>query len=136
MTEIRRLRPGDEEAARAFTALYADPDAGPGDLAAWLANPHNVMVGAFKDGAPAGMAYGHVLERPDDRPDMLLLYSIDVGEAFRRRGIGTALTRAFAAEGADGAWLVTNVSNEAAMRMYGAAGGERPHDDDAMFRIS
>lgn len=135
MREIRRLRPGDEAAARDLTALYADPGAGPGDLTAWLANAHNVMIGAFEGGAPAGMAYGHVLERPDDRPDMLLLYSIDVGEAFRRRGVGTAITRAFAAEAADGAWVLTSESNEAAMRMYRGAGGRRPHDDDVMFRL-
>ena len=133
--EIRVLVPGDEAAATTLTALFADPASVPGDLGRWLADDHNVMVGAWQDGKPAGMAYGYHLARPDSQADMLLLFSIDVAEAYRRQGIGTALVRAFCEQSPGTIWTITNASNEAAMRMYRAAGGLRPNDDDVMFDL-
>lgn len=133
--ELRVLGPGDEKAATTLTALFADPGAVPGDLETWLADDRNVMVGAYRDGEPAGMAYGHHLPRPDAQPDMLLLYSIDVAEAHRNRGIGTAIVKAFIKEARGTPWVLTNEANEPAMRMYRAAGGTRPNDDDVMFDL-
>lgn len=133
--EIRVLHPGDERAATTLTALFADAASVPGNLEAWLADDHNLMLGAWLDGQPAGMAYGHHLPRPDSQPDMLLLYSIDVAEACRGQGIGTALVRTFGVQSRGSFWTITNASNEAAMRMYQAAGGTRPNDDDVMFDL-
>jgi ribosomal protein S18 acetylase RimI-like enzyme len=135
MATLRRLGMNDSDAAGELTRLFADPDAGPGDLPAWLANESNVMIGAWLDDEPAGMVYGYFLPRPDARADMLLLYSIDVAPAARRQGIGRSLLEAFRREAPEGVWLVTNDSNTAAIALYGAAGAVRPHPDDAMLRF-
>lgn len=108
--------PRDEEAAQA-----------------WLTDERNLAVAAFVDGRPVGLAYGYRLERLDLRPDGLLLYSVDVEEAHRRRGIGTALLEAMRRHAPGGMWLLTNTSNEAAMKLYERAGGCRPNLDDVMW---
>ncbi len=135
MTTIRRVGVDDADEARELTRLFADPEAGPGDLAAWLAAKSNVMIGAWEDQQPVGMVYGYFLPRPDDQPDMLLLYSIDVAPDARRQGIGRALLDAFRREAPAGVWLITNESNTAAMALYGSADAVRPHKDDAMLRF-
>jgi ribosomal protein S18 acetylase RimI-like enzyme len=91
------------------------------------------MVVAYEGEDVAGMAYGHVLPRPDGAPPKALLYSIDVLEEHRRKGVGAALVRAFREAAPGPLWVVTNASNEAAMRLYAATGGVRPHEDDVVF---
>lgn len=50
-----------------------------------------------------------------------------MGEAFRRRGIGTALVRALAdlarERGCYGMWVLTDDGTDAALATYAAAGG-------------
>ena len=131
--EVRVLGPGDEADCVRFVALA---DRAPMDLkdsATWLADDHNVMVGALVDGEPAGMVYGYHLARPDTRADMLLVYSIDIAPSFRRLGAATALIEAMLGLARGSAWVGTNTSNAAAMALYERTGGVRPNDDDAMF---
>ena len=59
----------------------------------------------------------------------------DEAAAYRRRGVGTALVRAFCDQSPGTIWTITNASNEAARRMYRAAGGLRPNDDVVMFDL-
>lgn len=94
-----------------------------------------MAVAAFADSRPVGLAYGYLLPVPGEKADMLLLYSIDVAEGWRRRVLGTQLVEALRRYAPDSMWLLTNASNEAAMALYEQAGGERPHPDDVLFRF-
>ena len=136
MTRIVRLGPGDVQDARRLVHAFLGEPARPVDLRGWLWDRRNVMVGAFEEGEPAGLVYGHHLPRPDATGDMLLLYSIDVAEPHRRRGLGRRLVDAFREHaGPGGTWLVTNESSEAAMELYRSCGAVRPHRDDVMLRL-
>lgn len=56
----------------------------------------------------------------------MFLYELRVGEALRRRGIGTALVRALAERAVErkcyGMWVGVDADNEAALRTYRAGG--------------
>jgi len=128
--EFRQLGPADADLARAAVRRFKGREA---DAAAWLASSRHLMIVALDGRTVAGWVYGYELPRVDRAESMALLYEIDVDERYRRRGIGTALLGRFrdACEGP--VWLVTNESNEAAMRLYAA--GDRPHRDDVMIRF-
>jgi ribosomal protein S18 acetylase RimI-like enzyme len=135
--EIWRLAPGDEELVRAADALFDDPS-DPAAVRAFLANPQNTLLIAYVEEKPAGFISGHELQRLDSTRPMIFLYEVGVAEAFRGRGIGTALVRALAGRAEEGGagemFVLTNEANEPAMRMYAAAGGVRNEDRDiAMF---
>ncbi|MET9951523.1 GNAT family N-acetyltransferase [Streptomyces sp. NPDC006339] len=97
------------------------------DLAAdFLAAPGHVLLVAYaEDGFPAGFVSGIEMRHPDKGVEMCL-YELSVDEAYRRRGVGRALTEALAAEararGCYGMWVGVDPDNEAALRTYGAAG--------------
>ena len=61
----------------------------------------------------------------------LLLYSVDVAEAHRRRGVGRAMLERLKAlcteRGWAGMWVLSNRGqNTAALRLYESAGGVSP----------
>src|SRR5690606_28968510 len=72
---------------------------------AFVANPDNLLLLAATPDLICGIVIAHRLQRLDALRAEVLLYSIDVHEAMRRRGIGRALvdaTTAWARElGAD-----------------------------------
>lgn len=130
MIEIRRLGPADADLARAATRRFKGRA---GDLAAWLGSDRHLMLVALEGRSPVGWAYGYELPRVDREEAMWLLYEIDVAESHRRRGLGTALLGRFRKDADGPVWLLTNASNEPAMRLY--RDGERPHADDVLFRF-
>jgi ribosomal protein S18 acetylase RimI-like enzyme len=107
---------------------------------AFVANPDNLLLLATTPGLICGIVIAHRLQRLDVRRAEVLLYSIDVHETMRRRGIGRALvdaTTAWARElDADCTWVLTERSNHAAMALYRAAGGTDDIPDVAMFTFS
>jgi GNAT superfamily N-acetyltransferase len=135
MPVIRRLSPDDSEEATRFVELFGTPEAGLKDLTPWLAIDSNVMIGAWIDETPAGLVFGYHLPHLEARPDMFLLFSIDVDKRFRRRGIGKALVRACREEARGTLWVITSEDNAAGMALYPSAGAIRPYTDDVMFRI-
>ncbi len=135
MITTRRLGPADTQDAPVFMRRFGHPERELIDELIWLGEARHVLIAAWIGGEPAGMVYGYALPRFDDAPAPHLLYSIDVSEAHRRRGVARALLAAFHAECPGGVWLLTNGSNTAAMALYESAGGTRPHTDDVMFRL-
>lgn len=135
--EIRRLTVGDEERVREADHLFDHPSR----LQAaqdFLAQSTNYLLIAYVDGLPAGMIIGHELPRLDDPRPMLFLYEVGVDEAHRRRGLGAALVKALARMGEERncceMFVLTNESNEPAMRLYASTGGWRNEERDiAMF---
>lgn len=126
--------PGDEDLVRGATALLGIH--APSDPTAILARREAVLVVADDAGAVVGAAYGHELVHPDGERTMLL-YSLDVAEGARRRGIGRALTEAFVEHarglGCTEVWVLTEEDNVAARATYEAAGARRDGDTTVLF---
>ena len=133
--DIRILGAGDE--ALLVEAVNLS-DEGPITVAAatrHLADPDLVNVVAIEDGVVAGFIYGHVLRRFEKTS--FFIYSVDVDEAFQRRGLAKGMLGALRDLGRTGRWdemfVFTNASNAPAMALYASAGGVRPNPDDVMF---
>ncbi|MFJ3585158.1 GNAT family N-acetyltransferase [Streptomyces sp. NPDC090127] len=102
---------------------------------AFLAAPGHLMLIAYaEDGFPAGFVSGIEMLHPDKGVE-LCLYELSVDEAYRRRGVGRALTEALVAEararGCYDVWVGVETDNEAALRTYRSAGA----GDDGGFSM-
>jgi len=133
--EIRRLEPRDAELAHELVGRFKQCAPGAEHLQDWLSDERQVLLAAFDRGAAVGWAYGYELPRIDGPQPMYLLYEIDVDVEHRRRGVGSALLETFLDMVPGPVWLITNASNEPAMRLYRSAGGQRLFPDDVMFRF-
>ena len=104
-----------------------------------LADERTFFLVAFDGEAPIGFVLAYELLRRDGDPTILFVYEVGVDESHRRRGVATALLRElerFARErGIRRAFVLTDESNEPAMRFYESLGGVRPYDDDVMWRF-
>jgi GNAT superfamily N-acetyltransferase len=104
---IRRLGPGDEAVLAVLAADEEDFDlaerSGPrepvagADAAAYLGDPNVLHWVAEDDGVVVGHLLAYLERRRADPPRQVLLYEIGVRDAYRRRGIGTALVEAMRA---------------------------------------
>ncbi|WP_340646116.1 GNAT family N-acetyltransferase [Phenylobacterium sp.] len=133
--DIRILGAGDEALLIAAVDLSDEGPIGREAASRHLADPDLVNVVAIEDGAPVGFIYGHVLRRFE--ATSFFIYSVDVDEAYQRRGLAKAMLAALSDLGATGRWdemfVFTNADNDAAMALYASAGGVRPNPDDVMF---
>lgn len=106
-------------------------------IAAFLADETRYLYLAAVGDEVAGSLNGYALTHPHTHRPQLLLYEIDVREAWRRRGIGSRLVTAFLEEArrldAFGAWVVTDRGNEAAMAMYRSCGLGNSDLQDVVF---
>jgi GNAT superfamily N-acetyltransferase len=88
---------------------------------------------------PIGTLTGYALQRPHRPEPQFLLYDIDVREAWRRRGVGSALVERFIEEarnaGAFEVWVLTDGANAAAMRLYERSGMVRARPDQVLWVI-
>ncbi len=121
---IDRLGVGDEHRIERAGRLF-DHRPRPEATQRFLADPHHHLFLACVGDDPAGFVSGVELIHPDKGTEMFL-YELGVDEAFRRRGIGTALVRALTelagARGCGGMWVLTDDDNPAALATYRAAG--------------
>jgi ribosomal protein S18 acetylase RimI-like enzyme len=126
--ELRRLGRDDADAVLAAAHLFDDPP-----RREWteqfLGRDGHHLVLATVGGEPAGFVSGIEITHPDKGTE-LLLYELGVDEAFRRQGIGRALTEALldlARElGCRGMWVPVDPDNEAALATYRSAGSGEP----------
>ncbi len=134
---ITRLGPEDAETARANCALFWDMSSSEENLVVYLADPNCILLVAEVDGEPAGQVVGHILKRWDSKKPMLFLFSIDVVESQRRKGVARKLIQEFQKRGKEAgcgsSFVFTNESNKPAMQMYQTLGGVRTNPDDVMF---
>jgi ribosomal protein S18 acetylase RimI-like enzyme len=123
---IRRLGPEDEALVLAAPDDIFDNPPDPSQTRAFLASGMNLLFAAFDGGRMVGFSSGTVLLHPD-KPPSLFVNELGTAEGWRRRGIGTALTRrmveAAREMGCEGIWLGTEVDNAAARATYRKAGG-------------
>ncbi|THD81105.1 MAG: GNAT family N-acetyltransferase [Phenylobacterium sp.] len=133
--EVRVLAPGDEDLLIRAVAMIEEGALTPERAAAHLADDTMVNVAAIEAGEVTGFVYGHVLRRFE--AVSFFIYSVDVVEARRRRGVARAMLERLKAlmpeRGWDEMFVFTNRGNEAAMRLYASAGGLSPPPDDVVM---
>jgi aminoglycoside 3-N-acetyltransferase I len=92
---------------------------------------------AFVDGKEVGFVTAYRLQRFDNLKAEVLIYEIGVDEAFRRRGIASALIAEIkkwaAYVGANEAWVLTEEDNEIAHSLYQKTGGVKDTPNSTMF---
>ena len=117
--------------------LFWDMHGARDNLAAFLADPNCILLAADVAGKPVGQVTGHILRRWDSKPPMLFLFSIDVLEAHRQKGVARKMIQLFhrigKEAGCGGSFVFTNASNTPAMALYQSLGGKRTNPDDVMF---
>ncbi|HEX6761443.1 MAG TPA: GNAT family N-acetyltransferase [Gaiellaceae bacterium] len=133
--EIRRI--ADVGAIEAAAALFDNPVERAAAARFAASDIHHLLL-AYLDGRPVGMVSGIELTHPDKGTEMFL-YELAVDEAYRHRGIGTALVEELAAlgreRGCDGMWVLTDRGNPAALATYRRAGA-RADSDQVMLEWS
>jgi len=143
MIPIRRLGPGDAALAEAAASTFKSHSHSADSLSAFLANPANFLligVAVAEDGQeePVGYLLAYRLQRPDRQAAQMFIYEVDVAEAWRRRGLASALLeeirRLARAEGMFEAFVLTSRGNEAARRLY-ARTGAVVEDDAALLYV-
>jgi len=126
--QVQRLGRGGEGEVQAAEKLFDDPVDLDGTRR-FLADDGNVLLIAYVDGDPAGFVTGTELSHPDKAQPELFLNELGVDEAYRGRGIGRTLVAELwqlaRARGCRGMWVLTDDDNEAANKVYSAAGGVR-----------
>jgi aminoglycoside 3-N-acetyltransferase I len=117
--EIRGLRAGDEEIIERLATR--EP------RTALLGDPHAIFLVAFEDEEPRGFVLAYELLRRHGHEVTLCIYEIEVGEAWRRRGVAIRLLleleRIARQRGIAEAFVLTDADNGAAMRLYESVGG-------------
>ena len=133
--EIRVLRLGDEDLLVRAVALTDEGPLQRERATAHLADADLVNLAALEDAEAVGFIYGHILRRFE--AVSFFIYSVDVAETHRRRGIGKAMLAALSDLGREGRWdemfVFTNASNAAAMALYAGAGGVSPPPHDVVM---
>ena len=103
----------------------------------FLADPRHHLIVAIQAGTIVGFVSAVHYVHPDKFHPELWINEVGVAGGYRGRGIGTALMRetldVARRLGCEEAWVLTNRSNEAAMRLYTSSGGEAAPDDAVMF---
>ena len=119
---IRRLGPADE-------GVVAELATGPAQTEL-LRDERTVFLVAFDGERPMGFVLAHELPRRHGDPSNLLVYEVDVADAYRRRGVGKALLDELATlarrRGIREGWVLTEEDNHAAMALYRSVGGVLP----------
>ena len=134
---VARLGPSDLKAALHNVLTFWDEPPVGADLQKFLNDPGNVLLEGQRGGELAGGLLGYVLGRPDGKPAMLFLYSIDVLSAHRRVGVARAMIREFLRTGREAgcgkAFVLTDAGNGPAMTLYAATGALRPRQNDVLY---
>ncbi|MFX4294635.1 GNAT family N-acetyltransferase [Streptomyces bohaiensis] len=128
--EVEVRAAASEEEIMAASALFDGPV-----RAAWAerfaAESTHHLLFAYADNTPVGMVSGMEITHPDKGTEMLL-YELGVDEEHRRRGVGTVLVRELLRiardRGCGGMWTAAETDDEAALRTYRSAGGDRESD--------
>ena len=104
----------------------------------FLGDPRHHLAAAIDRGRIVGFASGVHYVHPD-KPAELWINEVGVAETHQGRGIGKAVVRALLEHGrrlgCREAWVLTDRSNTAAMRLYASAGGEDA-GDHVMFNFA
>jgi len=136
MLEIRILGPGDETLLRNVAAGVFDHALKPALVAEFLHDERHHLAVAIEDEKVRGFASGVHYVHPD-KPAELWINEVGVAPSHHRRGIGKAVIAALLERakrlGCREAWVLTDRTNQAAMRLYASTGGNEAPHDQVMF---
>jgi ribosomal protein S18 acetylase RimI-like enzyme len=129
--DIRLLGPGDDAVLVRVADGVFDHPINPWYASEFLNDPRHHLAVALDDGVVVGFASGVHYIHPD-KPPQLFINEVGVAPSYQNQGIGrsvlSALLESGRAAGCTEAWVGTERTNQAAMRLYAAAGGESPED--------
>jgi len=104
----------------------------------FLADPHHHIVVALSEGVVIGFASAVHYIHPDKPPE-LWINEVGVASAHQNKGVGKAIMsemlRIGKGLGCVNAWVLTDRSNEAANKLYKAAGGQIAEGDTVMYEF-
>jgi GNAT superfamily N-acetyltransferase len=139
--EIKLLRPGDAALLLAVGPDVFDDAVDPRAAIEFLDDPRHHLVAAIDSGVIVGFASAVHYVHPDKRSPEMWINEVGVAETHRGRGVARAilqrLLEAARALGCSEAWVLTDRTNEAALRLYKASGGTEDAGDHVMltFRL-
>ena len=101
----------------------------------FFADPRHHLAVALDGDLVVGMASGVHYVHPDKAPE-LWINEVGVSDRYRGQGVGRQLVQTLVAHGASlgcrEAWVLTSPDNDAAQRMYRAAGAI-PHEEPSIM---
>jgi ribosomal protein S18 acetylase RimI-like enzyme len=134
--QIRILGAGDHAVLTRVADGVFDYEVDPGLSSEFLQDPRHHVAVAIEDGAVIGMVSAVHYIHPDKPPE-LWINEVGVAPSHQRRGAARQLLRAMFRHGADlgcrQAWVLTDTSNTAALRLYASMEGSEPPEDTVMF---
>lgn len=122
-------------------ALFFYPNTNPQINSEFFKDEKNIMIVAIEHNQVIGMLYGYTLERFDRPTKQLFLYSIDVVEEHRNKGIGKQLVAAFLeplkSDEYESAFVLTQEKNFLAKQLYATMGAKKQPSNagaDVLFK--
>ena len=135
-SDIRILLSGDQAVLDNVSPGVFDDVLDPQLVAEFLGNDRHHLVVAVDQGQVVGFASGVHYVHPDKRPE-LWINEVGVAPSHQGRGIGKAVIQTLLQHGkrlgCGEAWVLTDRSNHAAMRLYTSTGGQEAPRDQVMF---
>jgi aminoglycoside 6'-N-acetyltransferase I len=136
MPEVRILGSGDEALLQNVAPGVFDHALNPALVAEFLRDERHHLAVAIEDETVVGFASGVHYVHPD-KPAELWINEVGVAPSHHRRGIGKAVIAALLERakrlGCREAWVLTDRTNQAAMRLYASTGGKEAPHDQVMF---
>jgi ribosomal protein S18 acetylase RimI-like enzyme len=134
--EIRTLRASDTDILQHVAPVVFDYPVDPGLAAEFLSDLRHRLV---DDGVVVGFVSGVTYIHPD-KPIELWINEVAVAPSHRRQGIGKRMLEEMLTQGrlagCHEAWVLTETTNRAAMRLYTSAGGIESSPDTVMFAFA
>ena len=135
--EFRRLKAGDESLLAEILMTFRKESTSPIRAENFLSSIDNYIFACINNSLLIGFALGYRLPRFDAQADMLYIHEVSVSEEYQCQGIGKKLMEGLqeicGIEGLSKAFLITNKSNMAAIKLYLSAGGVANSDDDIVY---
>ena len=133
---MRILRVSDRAQLDNVAPGVFDNDLDPRLVTEFLSDNRHHLAVAVDNGQVIGFASGVHYVHPD-KPAELWINEVGVAPEHQGRGVGKALTRTLLQHaerlGCREAWVLTDRSNHAAMRLYASTGGREGPPDQVMF---
>jgi ribosomal protein S18 acetylase RimI-like enzyme len=134
--EIRVLGAGDAAVLDHLAPGVFDRGVDPRRRDEFFADPRHHLAVAVDGGTVVGMVSAVHYVHPDKPPE-LWINEVGVAASHRRMGLARQMLDAMLdharALGCGEAWVLTDVENDAAMRLYASAGGVEQHPQPVMF---
>ena len=134
--QFRILGPGDDDVLSNVAPGVFDYDVDARWTAEFLADPRHHIAVAMDGGVVVGMASGLHYVHPDKQPE-LWINEVGVAPEYQRQGVARRLLSTLFVRarqvGCVEAWVLTDRSNEAALRLYEGMGGSETPEQPVMF---